>query len=112
MNSFVKLSDFKLLNSDNFTINDIRFNLLSSPDILNISVIPEEFRDSINQQLDSCIAKGFDLAAIKKYFNTNQTKDHWPHFLIYNLMLDNLRKENFFDILPIKKELIDRWIKL
>ena len=36
----------------------------------------------------------------------------WQHFLIYNLMLDQTRQEKFFACLPIKPELINRWVNL
>lgn len=96
----------------NFGVDKISFNILFEPDILSVQVIPPEYRKEINQMLDKCIESGHDLAKVKTYFNSTDNQHLWPHFLIYNLMLDHSRKETFFDLLPIKRDLINRWVKL
>ena len=48
----VKLSDFKLLNSDNFTINDIRFNLLA---LLTFNLPKDESIDNFKTFLEKNI---------------------------------------------------------
>lgn len=99
---------------DKFGINSQRFsfNILSEPDILHIGVIPNEYRTGINDMLDRCISDGYQLSGVKDYLNKSHHTELWNHFLLYNLMLDATRKENFFNSLPIKTELINQWVKL
>ena len=98
--------------SNEFGITNIKFYILQDPDIMNCRVIPEEFKPALNEQIDRCIEKGFNLLNFKNYFNAVDESHLWPHFLIYNLMLDVTRKEKFFDSLPIKKQLLEKWIRL
>lgn len=97
---------------NNYNVKNIRFNILFGPEELSIQVIPTKYRADINQMLDRCIKLGYDLQQVKVFFNNTEKQELWPNFLIYNLILDYSRKENFFELLPIKKDLIDRWIKL
>jgi len=98
----------------NFDIDfkNISFNILFGPEQLSIQIIPSEYREDLNLMLDRCTALGYNLKQVKTYFDSTNRQDLWPNFLIYNLMLDRSRKENFFDSLPIKKHLIEQWIKL
>lgn len=91
---------------------NIRYSILTNPDILNLHVIPNRYRDDLNKMLDRCIVINRRATEIKTYFNLATTDELWPHFLIYNLMLDATRQETFFNNLPIKHDLIDTWIKL
>jgi sulfatase maturation enzyme AslB (radical SAM superfamily) len=94
------------------SIKNLRYNLLYNPDILNIRVIHSKYRDIINTTLDRCIDQDTKVQEIKNYFNASNNEEAWPHFLIYNLMLDINRKENFFNDLPIKQDLLNTWVKL
>lgn len=93
-------------------VTSIKYSILSTPDILDIQVIPEEYRSDIVSMLDRCIASGHDVTHIKKYLNLSVRDELWNHFLIYNLMLDVTRKETFFENLPIKNQLINKWVRL
>lgn len=93
-------------------VQNIKYSILTGPDILSMQVIPEEYRSDVNAMLDRCIAQGHKLEHIQHYFNLQVTDELWNHFLIYNLMLDATRKETFIDNLPIKHQLIDRWLKV
>lgn len=92
--------------------NRVSFNMLIEPDILNISVIPNEFREKLNNMLDRCLVKGYRVDNIKEYLNFNDNSTLWQSFLIYNLLLDATRKEQFCQSLPIFDSLIDQWVKL
>jgi len=93
-------------------VEDVRFGLVFGPEALSVQVIPAEYRATLNQMIDRLSEAGYNLQQVKTYFNNNNKEDLWPKFLIYNLMLDQTRKENFFESLPIKKDLIDRWLKI
>lgn len=95
-----------------FNINVPRFNILSSPDILNLSVIPLEFKENLNIMLDRCLSKGYRVEPIKNYLNSYDTSSLWQHFLIYNLLLDSSRQEQFCQTLPIFDSLISKWVRL
>jgi sulfatase maturation enzyme AslB (radical SAM superfamily) len=96
----------------NHEVQHFEFNVLTDPDILNIRVIPKEYKNNINLQLDECISNGYKVEHVKKYLNQIDSEELWQHFLIYNLILDATRKESFFNELPIKHDLINRWIRL
>ena len=93
-------------------VKEIRLSPLFGPEELSIQVIPDEYRADINAMLDRCEDLGSNLSQIKTYLNSGQKHDLWPKFLIYNLILDHTRKENFFELLPIRNSLIDQWVKL
>jgi hypothetical protein len=84
---------------------------LYNPDILNIKVIPEQYRAVIGQVLTTCLDIDPSVKKIKDYFDQYHDDSLWQSFLIYNLMLDITRKEKLFENLPIKKDLIDTWVR-
>lgn len=90
---------------------NIIFNLLTGPDYLNLQVIPDEYRGELYATLDRCLAAGYDITQIREFMSANQKSNLWSHFLIYNLMLDQIRNEKFFNLLPIKQSLINQWLK-
>lgn len=90
----------------------ISFNLLYSPDLLSLRVIPKEFKTIIEKIFDNLSDIGYNLTEIKKFYSEGSDESLWQHFLIYNLILDQTRNETFFKRLPIKKELIERWIRI
>lgn len=92
-------------------MNSIQYNLLYNPDILNIKVVPMEYRPLIDRVLENCLGLDTNVNQIKNYFDTQYDDTLWQAFLIYNLMLDITRKEKLFENLPIKKQLIDQWIR-
>jgi hypothetical protein len=73
--------------------------------------LTEEILDIIDSE-NSGLSHEKRIEEIRKYFNAGCTEYLWPHFLIYNLLLDVNRKENLFDHLPIKQDLLDTWLKL
>jgi sulfatase maturation enzyme AslB (radical SAM superfamily) len=97
---------------NNYNIKNINFSILLGPELLSIQVIPTPYRKDLNQLLDRCTDLGYNLEQVKTYFNNTNKQHLWSDFLIYNLILDQSRKETFFESLPIKKDLIDRWIKV
>jgi len=94
-----------------FDIEVPNFNILSSPDILNLSVIPLEFKEKLNIMLNRCLSKGYQVEKITQYLNSYDTSFLWQSFLIYNLLLDTSRQEQFCQTLPIFDSLISRWVK-
>jgi molybdenum cofactor biosynthesis enzyme MoaA len=97
----------------NHNVRQIEFNPLVGPEELSIQVIPDEYRYHLKGILDRCTDLGVDVTQVKTYFNNSDHRpDLWTKFLIYNLILDHTRKEDFFGSLPIKKHLIEQWIKL
>ena len=97
---------------DQFNIDVPYFNILLSPDILNLSVIPLEFKEKLNIMLNRCLSKGYQVKPIIQYLNLHDTSVLWPQFLIYNLLLDVSRNEKFCQTLPIYDSLISQWVKL
>lgn len=97
--------------SNNFTCA-VKFNLLRNPDIVNMRVIPPKFRPYIETMFESCSRKGYDIQSIRDYFQFEDQSDLWPAFLIYNLMLDVSRGENFCRSLPIFDQLTNDWVRL
>lgn len=97
---------------NNCNIRNIHFGTLVGPEQLSLQVIPEKYRTELNKMLDRCIDSGYNLKQVKTYLNSSQRTELWPSFLIYNLILDHTRNEDFFGSLPIKRDLIDQWIKL
>lgn len=98
--------------SEKFPNNYKMLQMLSTPDILNISVIPPKFRDRIYQILNSCIEKEYNVAHIKTYLDNNNTSQFWNNFLVYNLLLDVNRNENFCRSLPMFDQLLLDWAYL
>jgi sulfatase maturation enzyme AslB (radical SAM superfamily) len=92
-------------------IDCVVYNLLYNPDILNIKVIPMEYRAVIDQVLTKCLEIDRSSKKIKDYFDQHHDDSLWQSFLIYNLMLDITRKEKLFENLPIKTALIDTWVR-
>lgn len=92
-------------------IKRIEFNILSDPDITSLQVIPPEYTTALDTMLSRHIEQYPALAEVQR--SLDSSKDTlWQHFLIYNLMLDQTRQEKFFACLPIKSELINRWVNL
>ena len=97
----------------NHNIRQIEFNPLIGPEELSIQVIPDEYRYHLNGILDRCTDLGCNATQVKTYFNNSDHRpDLWTKFLIYNLILDHTRKEDFFGSLPIKQDLIEKWVRL
>ena len=90
----------------NFPKNHAQLNMLHAPDILNVCVIPEKYRDQINDMLDRCLSKGYAVKGITRHLLHKDDSSLWDSFLIYNLMLDITRNENFCKNLPIFNELV------
>ena len=65
----------------------------------------------VDKVLSKCLEIDPSIAQIKTYFDQHQDDALWQSFLIYNLMLDITRKEKLFENLPIKKDLIDTWVR-
>jgi sulfatase maturation enzyme AslB (radical SAM superfamily) len=90
-------------------VSDIQFNWLSAPDILDLTVIPEQYTDQLKSILTTMQSSSPELSiGIRKLNSSNQHL--WSHFLIYNLLLDQARDEKLIPSLPILKDLKQRWI--
>jgi organic radical activating enzyme len=90
-------------------VSDIRFNWLSAPDILDLTVIPDQYTDTLKAQLTNMLSCYPELSTgIRKLNSSNQHL--WSHFLIYNLLLDQARDEKLIPSLPILKDLKQQWI--
>jgi uncharacterized Fe-S cluster-containing radical SAM superfamily protein len=92
-------------------IKHIAFGTLSDPDIMSLQVIPPAYTTALDTMLSRYTEQYPALAVVQG--SLDSSKDTlWQHFLIYNLMLDQTRQEKFFACLPIKSELINRWVNL
>jgi hypothetical protein len=76
-----------------------------------MSVIPVEHREKLNHMLENNSKQYPELKEIQQRFNSNDSSELWQHFLIFNLMLDQRRQENWFDCVSIRDELLQRWVK-
>lgn len=93
-------------------LDTARLNLLQSPDMLRIDVIPLEFRQDILNMLRSLPVHDSykdELNGTIKLLEHGDMTHLWQHFLLFNLLLDKKRNEKLMDILPIRKEIQDRW---
>jgi sulfatase maturation enzyme AslB (radical SAM superfamily) len=101
---------FELTNDHNITT---RLTILYGPDYLGLNVIPDQLKDQ-------ALAK---VEKIKKYISLQQyqvivdliinniNQCLFQHTLRHVLLLDNLREENLFKLLPFKDVAIDMTLK-
>jgi sulfatase maturation enzyme AslB (radical SAM superfamily) len=93
----------------------VNINLLTGPDYLAIDVIPDSLKLLALTQIDT-LAKNYSIDKnliqhIKNKINNNSNQCLFQHTLNHILLLDNLRGENLFKLLPFKKLAIDNILK-
>lgn len=91
------------------TLTDLYF-----PDYLSLSAIP----DSLKNQALECVDKIDQLyndkskiEFMRSQINNNINKHFFKDTILHILLLDSIRKENLFDILPFKKEALTQVFK-
>lgn len=92
---------------------EISLIILDGPDYLALDVIPDEFTElalcSIDKIKTRISPDMFNVLRSKIMNNINQLL--FPHALNHILLLDNLRKENLFDLLPFTQIAIEKILK-
>ena len=74
-------------------------NILNHPQVLNIRILPKELKELAESRL----APYLDLPKVKEtinYMNAQDDSQALSKFFAYNNTLDNLRKQNFYDLVP------------
>jgi MoaA/NifB/PqqE/SkfB family radical SAM enzyme len=74
-------------------------NILNHPQVLNIRILPKELKEIAERRL----APYLDLPKVKEtinYMNAQDDSQALSKFFAYNNTLDNLRKQNFYDLVP------------
>lgn len=87
--------------------------ILYGPDYLSLDVIPDELKELA---LEKCNNIGQRLPAsyvieMKRLIENNINQELFPHTLQHILLLDKLRNENLFDLLPFKDLAINIFLK-
>jgi sulfatase maturation enzyme AslB (radical SAM superfamily) len=89
--------------------------VLTGPDYLAIDVIPDELTSLALNKIDSIGLKyNIDemlLTHLKNLINNNINQCLFQHTVSHVLLLDNLRNEKLFDLLPFKSVAIDKILK-
>ena len=100
------LYDYASLN--NITVDLI---ILSGPDYLALDVIPDQLKilalDKINQLEAQYKIDNHTLLRIKNLINNNTNQQLFQQTVSHVLLLDNLRQEKLFDLLPFKSLAVD-----
>ena len=100
------LYDYASLN--NITVDLI---ILSGPDYLALDVIPDQLKilalDKINQLEAQYKIDNNTLLRIKNLINNNTNQQLFQQTVSHVLLLDNLRQEKLFDLLPFKSLAVD-----
>jgi len=82
----------------------IDFILLEGPDYLALDVIPDELKERALAEIDQALAL-LDHAALtqaRRLIKNNQNQSLFKHCLSHVLLLDALRDENLFELLPFR----------
>ena len=89
--------------------------VLTGPDYLAIDVIPDELKSLALDKIDSIELKyNIDkmlLTHLKNLINNNINQCLFQHTVSHVLLLDNLRNEKLFDLLPFNSVAIDKILK-
>lgn len=83
----------------------VNFIVLSGPDYLALDVIPDELRDLALSIIDKAIALtngNFVLKKSRELIINNQNQVLFRQCISHVLMLDSIRNENLFELLPFK----------
>jgi sulfatase maturation enzyme AslB (radical SAM superfamily) len=98
---------------DYAALNNIPVNLiiLSGPDYLALDVIPDQLKTSALGKIDQLEARyKIDhtiLSRIRSLINNNINQPLFHQTVSHVLLLDNLRQEKLFDLLPFKSLAVD-----
>jgi hypothetical protein len=90
----------------NVNLTDLYF-----PDYLSLSAIPDSLKDQALACVDRIEKLYFDKNKIKfmrSQINNNVNKQFFKDTILHTLLLDNIRNEKLFDLLPFKHEAITR----
>jgi len=74
-------------------------NILNHPQVLNIQILPKDLKLLAEQRLQPYL----DLPKVKEtinYMNAKDDSESLVKFFSYNNTLDNLREQNFYDLVP------------
>lgn len=100
------LYDYALLN--NIPVDLI---ILSGPDYLALDVIPDQLKTSALDKINKLEAQykidNNTLLRIKNLINNNNNQHLFRQTVSHVLLLDNLRQEKLFDLLPFKSLAVD-----
>ena len=83
----------------------VNLNILHGPDYLSISTIPDELTNKALECLDRS-AKYLtpeETATINNMIINNNTQSLFLHTLAHILLLDKIRSEKLFDLLPFRE---------
>lgn len=98
--------------SNNFSVN---LMVLTGPDYLALNVIPDSLKslalDKINQLESEYDVADNMILHIKNLINNNTNQDLFQKTISHILLLDNLRGEKLFELLPFKSEAVDNILK-
>jgi sulfatase maturation enzyme AslB (radical SAM superfamily) len=80
----------------------IQFLELTEPDLMSIVNLPVEFRTQAVDILKSLDTNSSEIKNMIGYINLNDPFHILERLVMHILMLDNLNKENLFDLMPFK----------
>jgi MoaA/NifB/PqqE/SkfB family radical SAM enzyme len=80
----------------------IKFLELTEPDLMSIVNLPVEFRTQAVDILKSLDTNSSEIKNMIGYINLNDPFHILERLVMHILMLDNLNKENLFDLMPFK----------
>jgi molybdenum cofactor biosynthesis enzyme MoaA len=82
----------------------INFILLEGPDYLALDVIPDELKELALIEIEQALTllNHASLIQARKSITNNQNQSLFKHCLSHVLLLDALRDENLFDLLPFR----------
>lgn len=101
-----KLYDYALLN--NIAVNLI---ILTGPDYLSLDVIPDSLKSSALDKINKITLPDNTMSHIKNLINNNVKKSLFQQTITHVLLLDNLRGEKLFDLLPFKSVAVDNILR-
>jgi sulfatase maturation enzyme AslB (radical SAM superfamily) len=103
-----KLYDYALLN--NISVNLL---ILTGPDYLSLDVIPDSLKSSALDKINKITLTDNDntMLHIKNLINNNIKKSLFQQTIAHVLLLDNLRDEKLFDLLPFKSVAVDNILR-
>ena len=95
----------------NFKVNltDLYF-----PDYLSLSAIPDSLKDqalACVDQIEKSYSDKNKIKFMRSQINNNVNKQFFKDTVLHTLLLDNIRNEKLFDVLPFKKEALTQVFK-
>jgi sulfatase maturation enzyme AslB (radical SAM superfamily) len=92
----------------------IELTNLYDPDYLSLSVIPDSLKPMAHKCIDRIEKLYYDknkISYMRSQIDNNINQQFFKDTLIHVLLLDNIRNEKLFDLLPFKHEAITRAFK-